>query len=123
MTVLIDHVSSQDIQDCQPVGATLLIKVLDVREQTVSGLYLPKTAIQKEQKGSAVGVVLRRGRGYLNKKTGAYVDHGIRAGDVVVFALLKGQPVRQDEKLRFMDADDILAVVPIALAPTPEATE
>ncbi|MBI2415991.1 MAG: co-chaperone GroES [Candidatus Kerfeldbacteria bacterium] len=87
----------------QPVGDRVLVRPLTEQEVTASGIVLPDT-VDREKK--AEGEVLAVGDGEdvkkLNLTVGATVLFGKYAGDDIEY---------NDEDLKFLKHDEILAVV------------
>lgn len=86
----------------QPVGARLLVKELEAKNQTKSGILLAP----KEGKKTQMAEVLAVGVGTEKKPLYAKV------GDKIVFNQYVGTEVESDDqKVRLIDADDVLAIV------------
>ena len=87
----------------QPLGDRILVKPFSEEETTKSGIVLPDT-VDKEKK--AEGEVLGIGKGEDIKKL------GLKEGDKVLFGKYSGDDVEyNDEELKFLKYDEILAVV------------
>jgi chaperonin GroES len=84
----------------KPLGARVLVKMVEGEEQTAGGIVLPDTAREKPQTAEVVAV-------------GQFED-GVKVseGDVIVFAKYSGTEIKLDgEDYMILDADDILGVV------------
>lgn len=87
----------------QPVGNRVLVRPLTEEEVTQSGIVLPDT-VDKEKK--AEGEVLAIGDGEDVKKL------SVAVGDTVLFGKYSGDDVDyNDEELKFLKHDEVLAVV------------
>ena len=87
----------------QPLGDRILVKPLTEEETTKSGIVLPDT-VDKEKK--AEGEILGVGDGEDIKKL------GLKEGEKVLFGKYSGEDVEyEDEELKFLKYDEILAVV------------
>ncbi|MFT5863188.1 MAG: chaperonin GroES [Flavobacteriales bacterium] len=86
----------------KPLADRVVIEPLPAETQTASGLYIPDSAQEKQQKGKVVAV----GPG---KK-----DHTmtVKNGDIVIYGKYGGAELRVDgEDYMIMREDDILAIV------------
>lgn len=86
----------------KPLADRVVIEPLPAETQTASGLYIPDSAQEKQQKGKVVAV----GTG---KK-----DHSmtVKNGDIVIYGKYGGTELRIDgEDYLIMREDDILAIV------------
>jgi chaperonin GroES len=86
----------------KPLADRVVIEPLPAETQTASGLYIPDSAQEKQQKGKVVAV----GSG---KK-----DHNmtVKNGDIVIYGKYGGTELRIDgEDYMIMREDDILAIV------------
>ena len=87
------------MNNIEPLGARVLVKVLEQESMTASGIVLPETAKEKPQQGivEAVG-------------TEDDMMTDLQAGDKVLFAKYSGTEIKQgDEKYLLLNEDDILA--------------
>jgi chaperonin GroES len=87
-----------------PTWDRLLIRPVDKRDKTKSGLYLPGTSARLIE-----GEVLACGPGRV--ENAIRVDHGFKVGDVVVFsdeAMLQVDPEADDQRL--VAAGAVLAI-------------
>ena len=85
-----------------PLADRVVIEPLAAETQTASGLYIPDSAQEKQQKGKVVAV----GAG---KK-----DHNmtVKKGDTVLYGKYAGTELKIDGKdYMIMKEDDILAIV------------
>ncbi len=87
----------------QPIGDRILVKVLEEKETTKSGIVLPETA-EKEKK--AEGEIVAIGEGDKVKKM------NLKIGDKVMFGKYAGDEVQiQKVEHRFLKDEEILAVI------------
>jgi len=95
-----------------PSGYKLLIKPLEVKEKTESGIYMPDKLKSAEQTASVIGFVVKMG-------PDAYGDtdkfpHGpyCKEGDFVIFRSYSGTRFKIDkEEFRLINDDTVEAVV------------
>lgn len=90
----------------RPLNDRILVKRVEVSQQTSGGIIIPDTAKEKPQVGEIVAV----GPGKAGKD-GNRIPLGVKAGDRVFFAKYAGTEIEMDgvEHI-FMTEDDILAV-------------
>jgi chaperonin GroES len=91
----------------QPLGDRLIVAVIDEADATASGIVLPDTAKEKQQRGRVVAV-----------GPGARDEHGKRiapdidAGDEVVFAKYGGTEITHDgDDVLVLREGDVLAKI------------
>ena len=83
----------------KPLGARALVKEVEPKQTTESGIVLPDTAKEKPQSAEVVAV-------------GAHEDVKVSVGDVVGVRKYSVTEVELDgEEHRIVDAEDILGVV------------
>jgi len=83
----------------EPLGARVLVKVLEQESMTASGIVLPDTAKEKPQQGivEAIG-------------TEEDMMTDLQVGNKVLFAKYSGTEIKQgSDKLLLLNEDDILA--------------
>ncbi|PIE26298.1 MAG: co-chaperone GroES [Micrococcales bacterium] len=88
-------------QTIQPLGARVLLEILDEDSVTASGLVIPDTAKEKQQRGVVVAV-------------GEDEDDLIKVstGDTVLFPKYSGTEISlQGKEFLIIDATELLAVV------------
>jgi len=86
----------------KPLSDRVVVEPLPAETQTASGLYIPDSAQEKQQKGKVAAV----GKG---KK-----DHEmtVKVGDTVLYGKFSGTELKLDGKdFLIMREDDILAIV------------
>jgi chaperonin GroES len=92
-------------QEVRPLGARVLVRVVEEESVTKSGLVIPDTAKDKPQRGEVVAV----GDDQEMIK--------VAPGDLILFAKYAGTDLRLDgEDYLILDAADLLAVVKTAEA-------
>ncbi len=91
----------------KPLNDRVLVKRLEVEENTAGGIYIPDSAKEKPMKGEVVAA----GPSKLDDN-GERVAMTVKVGDVVLFAKYAGTEVAIDgEEVLVMREDDILAIV------------
>jgi len=91
----------------KPLYDRLLVRRVDVVEQTASGLYIPAAAQEK----SLSGTVVSAGHGRLNED-GEIVPLQVAAGDTVLFGRYAGTDIEIDSvAYLILREDDVLGVV------------
>ncbi len=96
----------------QPAGYKLLIKPLEVKEKTDTGVYMPDSLKSAEQTASVIGFVVKAGPdAYRDKEkfpNGAYCEEG----DFVIFRSYSGTRFKIDkQEFRLINDDTVEAVV------------
>lgn len=91
----------------QPIGDRVLVEALQAEQVTKSGIVIPDTAQEKQQKGKVIAV-----------GTGRILDNGekkalsIKKNDLVVFARYSGTEIKfEGKEYLILKEDDILAVL------------
>lgn len=86
----------------KPLADRVVIEPLPAETQTASGLFIPDSAQEKQQKGKVVAV----GSGKKDH------DMTVKKGDVVLYGKYAGTELKLDGKdYMIMREDDILAIV------------
>jgi len=83
----------------EPLGARVLVKILEQEAKTSSGILLPESAKEKPEEGiiEAVG----------NEED---MTTGLAVGDKVLFAKYSGTEIKQgDDTYLILNEDDVLA--------------
>lgn len=96
----------------EPTGYKLLIKPLEVKEKTDSGIYMPDALKNAEQTASVIGFVVKAG-------SDAYKDADkfpngpyCKEGDFVIFRSYSGTRFKIDkQEFRLINDDTVEAVV------------
>jgi len=86
----------------KPLADRVVIEPVAAETQTASGLYIPDSAQEKQQKGKVVAV------------GGGKKDHDmtVKVGDTVIYGKYAGSELRFDGvDYMIMKEDDILAIV------------
>ena len=96
----------------EPSGYKLLIKPLEVKEKTESGIYMPDALKQAEQTASVIGFVVKAGPDAYKDTdkfpSGAYCNEG----DFVIFRSYSGTRFKVGkEEFRLINDDTVEAVV------------
>jgi len=87
---------SNETVNLQPLGARVLIKVLEQENRTASGILLPETAKEKPQVGQVIAI-------------GDDEDIKVKPGDKVLFAKYTGTEIKHEGvEYLVMDSNDIL---------------
>lgn len=91
----------------QPLGNRVVVEPVEAEEVTSSGLYIPDTAKEKQQKGIVVSV----GKGKYDND-GKLIPMEVKAGDQVLYGKYSGTEVKVgDKELLILSEDDILAIL------------
>lgn len=86
----------------KPLADRVVIEPLPAETQTASGLYIPDSAQEKQQKGKVVAV----GSGKKDH------DMTVKTGDIVIYGKYAGTELKLDGKdYMIMKEEDILAIV------------
>jgi chaperonin GroES len=92
----------------QPLGDRLIVEALEEEEQTASGIVLPDTAREKQQRGRVLAV----GPGERNERTGELIPMDVAVGDEIVFSKYGGTEVKVEfDELLILRQSDVLAKV------------
>ena len=96
----------------EPSGFKLLIKPLEVKEKTDTGVYMPDSLKSAEQTASVIGFVVKAGPdAYMDKDkfpNGPYCQKG----DFVIFRSYSGTRFKIDkQEFRLINDDTVEAVV------------
>ena len=96
----------------EPSGFKLLIKPLEVKEKTDTGVYMPDSLKSAEQTASVIGFVVKAGPdAYIDKDkfpNGPYCQEG----DFVIFRSYSGTRFKIDkQEFRLINDDTVEAVV------------
>ena len=96
----------------EPSGFKLLIKPLEVKEKTDTGVYMPDSLKSAEQTASVIGFVVKAGPdAYMDKDkfpNGPYCQEG----DFVIFRSYSGTRFKIDkQEFRLINDDTVEAVV------------
>ena len=90
----------------KPLGSRLLIAPIEQEAQTISGLFLPETALENSQQGKVVAV----GPGDRGDKERIPLD--VQVGDVVLYGKYTGAEIRfNGQRYVILKADDALAMI------------
>ena len=91
----------------QPLGDRIVVKAIEQKNQTKSGIFIPDSAKERPQEGSVVAV----GPGRVNDD-GSRVAMDVAVGDVVIYSKFAGTEFEEDgEEYLIMKETDILAKV------------
>jgi len=83
----------------EPLGARVLVKILEQEAKTSSGILLPESAKEKPQEGIIEAVC--------NEED---MTTGLAVGDKVLFAKYSGTEIKQgDDTYLILNEDDVLA--------------
>ncbi|WP_299685005.1 co-chaperone GroES [uncultured Dokdonia sp.] len=86
----------------KPLADRVVIEPLPAETQTASGLYIPDSAQEKQQKGKVVAV----GSGKKDH------DMTVKTGDIVIYGKYAGTELKLDgNDYMIMKEEDILAIV------------
>ena len=91
----------------RPLGDKILVKRVEAKAQTDSGIFLPESAKEKPQEAEVIAV----GDGKL-LDNGKRADFQVKAGDTVLIGKWGGTEIKIDDKeMLIMSEDDILAII------------
>ena len=92
----------------KPLADHVIVEVVEVKEKTASGIFLPDTAVkEKPQQGKVLAV----GRGKYSDN-GTLIKPEVKAGDEIIFAKYSGTPVKhQGKDYLILSERDILATI------------
>ncbi len=91
----------------QPLGDRVLVKAIETKEVSKSGIIIPDTAKEKPQEGEVIAV----GPGRITPD-GKRIDMDVKAGDKVLYGKYAGTEVKLgDTEYLIMHQDDILGVI------------
>jgi chaperonin GroES len=86
----------------KPLGSRVLVEVMETEEVTASGIIIPDSAKEKQQKGT----VLATGPGTESEKM------EVKAGDVVLYGKFAGTEIEEEgNKYLILNQNEILAIV------------
>jgi len=86
----------------KPLGNRVLVEIMESEQKTVSGIIIPDSAQEKQQKGTVIAV----GNGTENEKM------EVKAGDVVLYGKYAGTEIEEGgQKYLILNQSDILAIV------------
>ena len=91
----------------QPLGNRIVVEAIDPEEVTASGIVIPDTAKEKEQRGKVIAC----GKGKMNEQ-GKQVPMEVKAGDEVLYGKYAGTEIKIDDKeYLIISEEDVLAIV------------
>ncbi len=91
----------------RPLHDRVIIKRMDEKRKTDSGIVLPENATEKPDQGE----VLAAGPGKIDEK-GKLIPMSVKPGDKVLFGKYSGQTTKIDgDEVQVMREDDIMAIV------------
>ncbi|MBU4304233.1 MAG: co-chaperone GroES [Candidatus Omnitrophica bacterium] len=92
----------------KPLGDRVLVRVLDAKEKTEGGIYLPDTAKEKPQEAEVIAV----GPGK-TLESGKVQEPQVKVKDKVLFGKYSGTTVttKEGEEFLILREEDILAII------------
>jgi chaperonin GroES len=94
-------------QKIQPLGDRVLVEPLEAEEKTASGIVIPDTAKEKQQKGKVIAV----GKGRVNED-GKLIALEVKVNDQVLFGRYSGSEIKLGATdYLIVKEDDILAII------------
>ena len=92
-----------------PLEDRVVVKLMDKEQTTKSGIVIPETAQEKQQKGEVMAV----GAGKYSEK-GELLPMPVKVGDIVVFAKYSGTEVKidGDDYLVLRGMTDLIGILP-----------
>ena len=92
----------------KPLEDRILVRPLEAKDMTASGIYLPESAKDKPREGE----IIATGKGILNRESGEYLPFSVKAGDKVIFTSYAGTEIKIDNaEYLIMTEDDILGII------------
>ena len=86
----------------KPLGSRVLVEVLESETKTASGIIIPDSAREKQQRGT----VLATGPGTESEKM------EVKAGDVVLYGKFAGTEIEEEgKKYIILNQNEILAII------------
>ncbi len=86
----------------KPLGSRVLVEVVESEQKTISGIIIPDSAQEKQQKGT----VIAAGKGTESEKM------EVKIGDVVLYGKYAGTEIEDGgQKFLILNQSDILAIV------------
>ena len=96
----------------EPTGYKLLIKPLEVKEKTDTGVYMPDSLKQAEKTASVLGFVVKAGPDCYRDKERFPNGPYCKEGDFVIFRSYSGTRFKIDkQEFRLINDDTVEAVV------------
>ena len=96
----------------EPSGYKLLIKPLEVKEKTESGIYMPDSLKSAEQTASVIGFVVKVGRDAYKDPEKFPNGPYCKEGDFVIFRSYSGTRFKvEKQEFRLINDDTVEAVV------------
>ena len=90
----------------QPLADRILVEVLEAKDKTKAGIYLPETAKEKPQEAKVIAV----GKGKVSD--GKVVPPELKAGDKILFGKYSGTEITVDDKeYLILKEEDVLAII------------
>ena len=91
----------------QPLGDRVLVEPLEAEEKTSTGIIIPDTAKEKQQRGKVVAV----GKGRVNDE-GKITPLEVKAGDEVLFGRYSGSEIKVGSgDYLIIKEEDILGII------------
>ena len=91
----------------QPLADRVLVQPLEAEEKTSSGIYIPDTAKEKQQRGKIVAV----GKGRIDDN-GKLQPLEVKAGDTVLYGRYSGTELKiEGDDYIILKEEDILAIL------------
>ena len=91
----------------QPLGDRVLIEPMEAEDKTESGIYIPDTAKEKQQKGRIVAV----GKGRV-QEDGKLVPLEVKVEDKVIYGRYSGTEIKiQGTEFLILKEEDILGII------------
>lgn len=91
----------------QPLGDRVLVEPMEAEDKTESGIVIPDTAKEKQQKGRVVAV----GKGRVNDE-GKLTPLEVKIDDKVIYGRYAGTEIKiQGTEFLILKEDDILGII------------
>jgi len=91
----------------RPLGNRILVEPLEAEERTASGIVIPDTAKEKQQRGEVKAV----GKGRTTDE-GKVIPLEVRVGDTILFGKYSGAEIKiEDTEYLIIREDDVLGII------------
>lgn len=98
--------ASKDSVNIKPLAGYVLIEPVEANEKTLSGLYLPESAQEKQGQGKVISV------GDPIYIDGKEVASPVKVGEVVYYKKWGGDEIKLNNKeLKIVKFDDLMAIL------------
>ena len=90
----------------RPLGARVLVKPVEVKDQVKGGIYIPDSAKEKPQEGEVIAIGIKR------DDDGKEIKFDVKVGDIVLMPKYGGTEIQIDDKThQIVREEDLLGVI------------